>query len=85
MSQTTKTPNKRIVVSEQDVKHPAIETGHIRKTAGLSLKLRPAVLVFYASMNESKRFRVESRLVPRALPSLRGTFNAYFSGAIRPA
>ena len=50
MSQTTKTPNKRIVVSEQDVKHPAIETCHIRKTAGLSLKLRPAVLVFYASI-----------------------------------
>ena len=45
-----KTPNKRIVVSEQDVKHPAIETCHTRKTAGLSLKLRPAVLVFYASM-----------------------------------
>ena len=85
MSQTTKTPNKRIVVSEQDVKHPAIETDHTRKTAESSVKLRPAVLVFYADMHESKRLHVRSRLVSRALPSLRGNFNAYFSGAIRPA
>ena len=61
------------------------QNGFYIRTAGLSLKLRPAVLVFYASMNESKRFRVGSRLIPCALPPLCSGLSAYFSGAIRPA